>query len=205
MILSRSRKKMSRLTELEEQTAIGLLARLRAQQAEMKFTPQLTSVKSGVQTYQVPEDNLWDEFDFVQVVNGVEQVTRTRAAELPGTGSLHLPKILEVTTIYTPKYQDSPVVYPYLVLSLGGQDWQPRYSPSFGLGFGVPNDGSSNSIHSVQYLLDQTDYSAKKIISTYMTNAHYATMSSDDVKLRVRFRLRSTDRGKTSVKVKLYG
>ena len=35
---------MSRLTELEEQTAIGLLARLRAQQAEMKVTPQLTSV-----------------------------------------------------------------------------------------------------------------------------------------------------------------
>ena len=195
---------MSRLTELEEQTAIGLLARLRAQQAEMKLTPQLTSVKSGVQTYQVPEDNLWDEFDFVQVVNGVEQVTRTRMAELPGTGSLQTPKMLEVTTIYTPKYQDSPVVYPYLVLSLGGQDWQPRYSPSSGLGFGLPNDGSSNPIYSVQYLLDQTDYSAKKILSTYLTRSYYATTSSDDVKLRVRFRLRSTDRGKTSVKVKLY-
>ena len=85
---------MSRLTELEEQTAIGLLARLRAQQAEMKVTPQLTSVKSGIQTYQVPENNLWDEFDFVQVVNGVEQVTRTRVAELPGTGSLQTPKML---------------------------------------------------------------------------------------------------------------
>lgn len=196
---------MSRLTELEEQTAIGLLARLRAQQAEMKVTPQLTSVKSGIQTYQVPENNLWDEFDFVQVVNGVEQVTRTRVAELPGTGSLQTPKMLEVTTIYTPKYQDSPVVYPYLVLSLGGQDWQPRYSPSFGLSFGLPSDGSSNSIYSTQYLLDHTDYSARKIISTYMTNARYATMGSDEVKLRVRFRLRSTDRGKTSVKVKLYG
>lgn len=196
---------MSRLTELEEQTAIGLLARLRAQQAEMKVTPQLTSVNSGIQTYQVPENNLWDEFDFVRVINGVEQTVQTRAAELPGTGSLQNPKMLEIMTVYIPKYQDSPVVYPYLVLSLGGQDWQPRYSPSFGLGFGLPNGGSSNSVYSAQYLLDQTDYSAKKIILTYLTNAHYATTSSDDVKLRVRFRLRSTDRGKTSVRVKLYG
>ena len=196
---------MSRLTELEEQTAIGLLARLRAQQAEMKVTPQLTSVKSGIQTYQVPENNLWDEFDFVQVVNGVEQVTRTRVAELPGTGSLQTPKMLEVTTIYTPKYQDSPVVYPYLVLSLGGQEWEPIYSPALGLGFSSRKQGNSVSIGSFIYLSDKTDYSAEKILFTYLTDASYSTTSNSSVTLRVRFRLRSTDRGKTYVKVVMYG
>lgn len=196
---------MSRLTELEEQTAIGLLARLRAQQAEMKFTPQLTSVKSGVLTYQVPEDNLWDEFDFVRIVNGVEQVIRTRAAELPGTGGVQYLRALYVTTTYTPQHQNSPVVYPYLVLSLGGQEWEPIYSPALGLGFSSRKQGNSGSIGSFIYLSDKTDYSAEKILFTYLTDASYSTTSNSSVTLRVRFRLRSTDRGKTYVKVVMYG
>lgn len=196
---------MSRLTELEEQTAIGMLARLRAQQVEMKTTPQLTSAKSGVQTYQVPEYDLWDEFEFVhRLVGGGQTVTQTRAARLPGTGAQQNAKSLLIDTEYIPKYQDSPVAYPYLLLSIDDAEWEPFYSPSLGLCFRSKGGNSGRSIFSVRYLRKSIDFSKKKLKYKYSTMAFYSAPGNDEVTLRVRFRLRSTDRGDTTVRVELY-
>lgn len=197
---------MNRLTELEEQTVVGMLARLKARQVEMKATPQLTSVKSGVQTYQVPEHNLWDRFEFVRrFIDGSQTVTHTQVAKLPGTGAQQNIKSLLVDMEYIPKNQDSPVAYPYLSLSIGGTKWEPFYSPWQGLCFRSKEDTSGRSVFSVGHLKRSIDFSEKRLKYKYRVQAFYKAPGDEEVELRVRFRLRSTDKGDTSVRVELYG
>lgn len=189
---------MSRLTELEERSIIGMLARIKAQHADMKITPQPTSVVSGIRTYQVPEHNLWDTFELVR--NGVS--SNVNQVLLPGTGGVYNMKFLQIITSFTPDNQESPVVYPFLQLMLGDQQWEPRYHPSFGLTFSTkPNQ--SYSLVSTDYLRETTDYSSQKLIYKYDTSLNYGIAASGGAPLKVRFRLRSTDRGKTTVKVVL--
>lgn len=189
---------MSRLTELEERSIIGMLARIKAQHADMKITPQPTSVVSGIRTYQVPEHNLWDTFELVR--NGVS--SNVNQVLLPGTGGVYNMKFLQIITAFTPDNQESPVVYPFLQLMLGDQQWEPRYHPSFGLTFST-KPSQSHSLVSTDYLRDMTNYRDKKLVYKYETPVNYGIAASSGAPLRVRFRIRSTDRGKVSVKVVL--
>jgi len=86
---------------------------------------------------------------------------------------------------------------------LGNQRWEPFYSPSLGLVF-TNRDSSFTSILSAEYLIDKTDYGAKKLIYKYETNVNYGVGSSSGEYLKMRFRVRSTDRGKTKIKVVSY-
>ncbi len=190
---------MSRLTELDERSVVGMLARIRANHLDIKTTPQPTSVVSGVRTYQVPDGDGWDKFELVR--NGSSSVVTE--ALLPSTGGTAMMMPLTITTAFEPENQESPVVYPYLQILLGNQEWEPRYHPSFGLIFSAKPNYQIGLI-SVQYLQDKTDYSADKLIYKYETSLNYGISNSSGERLRVRFRLRSTDRGKTNIKVVAY-
>lgn len=189
---------MSRLTELEERSIIGMLARIKAQHADMKTTSQPTSVVSGIRTYQVPEHNLWDSFELVR--NG--SISSVNQVLLPSTGSVYNLKFLNITATFTPDHQAAPVVYPFLQLMLGDQEWEPRYHPSFGLTFST-RPSQTHSLISTEYLRDTTDYGTQKLLYRYETLVNYGIAASGGGLLRVRFRLRSTDRGKIAVKVVL--
>lgn len=188
---------MSRLSEIDERSVVGMLARIRANLLDIKTTPQPTSVGSGVRTYQVPSGDNWDKFEFVRK-NG----TSSTVAEvtLPTTGSVSNMNFMTIETEFEPDNQDSPVVYPHLELLIGGQQWEPRYHPNFGLTFST-RDSQSVAFSTSSYLRDKTDYTAERLIYKYETVVYYGVASGDGEKLRVRFRLRSTDRGKAKVKV----
>lgn len=190
---------MSRLTELEEQNIVGVLSRIRANHADSKLISQPTSVTSGVRTYQSPNSENWDTFEFVHRGSS----TTTDKVLLTNTGGPLNMRLLAITTIFEPANQNSPVVYPFLDIMLGNQRWEPFYSPSLGLVF-TNRDSSFTSILSAEYLIDKTDYGAKKLIYKYETNVNYGVGSSSGEYLKMRFRVRSTDRGKTKIKVVSY-
>ena len=190
---------MSRLTELEEQNIVGVLSRIRANHADSKLISQPTSATSGVRTYQSPISENWDTFEFVRRGSS----TTVDKVLLANTGGPLNMKLLAITTIFEPANQNSPVVYPFLDIMLGNQRWEPFYSPSLGLVF-TNRDSSFTSILSAEYLIDKTDYGAKKLIYKYETNVNYGVGSSSGEYLKMRFRVRSTDRGKTKIKVVSY-
>ena len=190
---------MSRLTELEEQNIVGVLSRIRANHADSKLISQPTSATSGVRTYQSPNSENWDTFEFVRRGSS----TTVDKVLLANTGGPLNMKLLAITTIFEPANQNSPVVYPFLDIMLGNQRWEPFYSPSLGLVF-TNRDSSFTSILSAEYLIDKTDYGAKKLIYKYETNVNYGVGSSSGEYLKMRFRVRSTDRGKTKIKVVSY-
>lgn len=192
---------MSRLTELEERSIVGMLSRIKAQHTDMKTTPQPTSVKSGVRTYQVPENNLNSEVEFVR--SGSTSMTRNLI--VPGTGSINNLKSLEVETTFTPQNQKSPVVYPYLLASIDDAYWEPLWHPSLGLIFSLKNN-QSFTLQSSEYMIDETDYGATdKIVYRHRTTIFYATSGTSPATIKLRYQLRSTDRGTTKVKARLYG
>ena len=73
---------MSRLDEHQSQYLMNWVQRLEQQLLELKTTPQPTSNRSGVLTYQVPESDSWQEVEWVDH-NGA--TTRTNALQLPPT------------------------------------------------------------------------------------------------------------------------
>lgn len=188
---------MSRLTELQEHNIVGFLVRVKSQLVDLKTTAQPTSVKSGVKTYQSPEGDLWDEIEFSY--NGV--VTKGRSILLPGTGGLYNQRTLTIDTEFEPTNQAFPVVYPYATLSIGGVEWKPAYHPNFGLVF--RGDSGQVSLMTTDYLTDVTDYSAERPLYKQTMSVYYATAGTSAVDLKVRYRTRSTDRGKTKVMVGL--
>lgn len=196
---------MSRLTELEEQNVIGMLSRIQAQHIDMKSTPQPTSVKSGVRTYQVPEGELWDEFELFQKANGSETfIGKYQSYLLPGTNGINNPGSINIITEFVPKNQKSPVVYPYLVASLDGRQWEPTYNPAAGLAFAIKDPNARSHIFSEWYLKDNTNYRTNnKLKFSYITGGYYDTPDSSSVEFKVRFMVRSTDRGETKIKVVL--
>lgn len=196
---------MNRLTELEERSIIGMLARIKAQHADMKITPQPTSVKSGVRTYQVPDGDLWDDFDVYKETNGSELFLGKHSRYLlPGTGGINTPRIFSVLTEFEPKNQKAPVVYPYLTVCIDGHTWEPSYQPSMGLIFTTRDVNASSHVFSGWYLDDRTNYrDASSLRFSYLTMCYYDTPSNSPVELKIKFTVRSTDRGKTKVKVVL--
>lgn len=196
---------MNRLAEIEEHNVIGMLSRIQAQHVDMKSTPQPTSVKSGVRTYQVPESELWDEFELYQRVNGNEVfIGKYRRYLLPGTNGVNNPGTINIITEFVPKNQKNPVVYPYLVASLDGRQWEPTYNPATGLAFEIKDPNARSHIFSGWYLKDNTNYRTDNMLKfSYTTSSYYDTPDSSNVELKVRFMVRSTDRGKTKIKVVL--
>ena len=192
---------MSRLSEMQEMEITRRIQRLEAKLIELKTTPQPTSNRSGVLTYQVPESDGWQT---VEWTDHNDNVTFTNAMTLPPLPKDYQLNNIEVTALYTPHNQDNPIVYPYLSLSIDGAEWSPYYSPSLGLGFKVSSGQSSVSLF-INYNRDDTDYSVAKPTYKFYTSADYGTSSnSHSPVLRVKFRLRSTDKGTISVKVKTY-
>lgn len=149
---------------------------------ELKLTPQSTSAASGVQTYQVPAGDNWDLELNLPVAVGSNLGT------------------VEVTTAYDSEFQDHPVFYPYLIADINGHEWHPVYSPNLGLGFrSDPARGSY--IQSFEYLQDKTVYSEERATHRYITAIYYR--SSIPATLRLKFKVRSTDRGTTSVQARV--
>ena len=114
---------MSRLTELEEQNIVGVLSRIRANHADSKLISQPTSVTSGVRTYQSPNSENWDTFEFVRRGSS----TTVDKVLLANTGGPLNMRLLAITTIFEPANQNSPVVYPFLDIIVGNQRWEPFY------------------------------------------------------------------------------
>nr|DAX81353.1 MAG TPA: hypothetical protein [Caudoviricetes sp.] len=196
---------MSRLIELEERGLVGMLARIKAQHADLKSTPQPTSVKSGVRTYQIPEGNLWNEFEVYRKINGTEVfIGKHRHYMLPGTGGVNTPDTFNIITEFFPENQKSPVVYPYLVVSVDGHSWEPIYDPSIGLAFAVKDPHARSHVFSGWYLKDSTNYRSRNALKfLYVTNGYYDTPDYANVELKIRFMVRSTDKGKIKIKVVL--
>lgn len=192
---------MSRLDERQSQYLMNWVQRLEQQLLELKTTPQPTSNRSGVLTYQVPELEDWQEVEWVDH-NGA--TTRTNALQLPPTLNAMTGNLLELEYSYTPSKQNAPIIYPFIELSIDGAEWRPFYSPSLGMGFRSVAS-KSNAVLYMSNVAELTDYAAGKLLYKWRASANYTTNSSDhSPTLNVRFRLRSTDRGEVSVKIKSY-
>lgn len=171
---------MSRLQT--KKTPVDLIRESQVASEELKLTAQNTSSSSGVLTYQIPSDDSWD----------VELQLPTTAGNNFGT--------IEVITTYDSEFQDHPVFYPYLTAEINGNVWHPVYSPSLGLGF-RSDAGRDSYIQSFEYLQDVTTYSEKRSTHKFVTVIYYK--SSTSATLRLRFAVRSTDKGSTNVQTRI--
>lgn len=192
---------MSRLNEMEEMEITRRIQRLEARLIELKSTPQLTSNRSGVKNYQVPELDNWQVVEWTDYLDNTIDTVDMVLPPLPNNYSLNR---IEVVCEYTPLNQNNPIVYPYLTLQIDGAEWSPSYSPGLGLGFSGFSGQAGVSTYT-GFLTDNTDYSEDKPVYKYGMTAYYSTTSSTfSPTLRAKFRLRSTDRGSVKVKIKTY-
>lgn len=194
---------MSRLNEMQEMNITRRIQILESRLMELKLTPQPTSNRSGVLTYQVPANDIWQTVEWTDHL-GVVRYTDTITLE-PTPQSYELSRV-EFEYTYTPKNQNNPIVYPFLYAQIDGVEWIPFYSPSLGMGFNATASQSK-----ITYYYDAgenketTNYSFEKPTYSWFTTARYSTQtSSHNPILKVKFRLRSTDTGTVSVKVKSY-
>ena len=194
---------MSRLNEMQEMDITRRIQILESRLMELKLTPQPTSNRSGVLTYQVPANDIWQT---VEWIDHLDVVRYTDTITLESTPNSFMLNRVEINYTYTPKNQNNPIAYPFLYLQIDGSEWQPFYSPSLGLGF---NADTTNATISYYYdsgeNVELTDYSQTKPVYIWKTTARYSTKSSSNKPIiKVKFRLRSTDIGSISVQVKTY-
>lgn len=192
---------MSRLNEMEEMEITRRIQRLEARLIELKVTPQITSNRSGVKTYQVPES---DEWQVVEWTDYLGDVSNTSSMVLPPLPNNYSSNRIEVEAEYTPLNQNNPIQYPYLTLQIDGVEWSANYSPSLGLGFSGYS-GQAGVSTFTGFLADQTDYSKERPVYKYTMTAYYNTASNTfSPTLRAKFRLRSTDKGTVKLKIRTY-
>lgn len=194
---------MSRLAAMQ---AAGYTERLRSLQAtllELKTTPQPTSNRSGVLTYQVPVSDDWQTVEWTDHLNVVRTTNEVTLEPMPNDYSFSR---ADIEYTYTPEKQSNPIIYPFLHLEIDGVEWTPFYSPSLGMGFAASAVNSSISAYFESFQqLDLTDYSLANPEYKWLINTNYGTKtSSHRPKLKAKFRLRSTDRGAVSIKIKSY-
>lgn len=192
---------MSRLSEMQEMEITKRIQTLEARLIELKLTPQATSNRSGVLTYQVPEADNWQTVEWTDHLGNISMVDEMILPPLPQNFQQNR---VEITATFEPDNQANPILYPYLIVSIDGAPWTPYYSPSLGLGFSAASDSSGIGTF-VSYNEDQTDYGDERPVYKFYTLAYYNTKTNSvNPRLRVKFRLRSTDKGKVSVAVRTY-
>ena len=194
---------MNRLIEVESQDLTNRLLLMRANLDEIKTT-QLISNDSGLKHYQVPEDGEWQ---MVEVWRGNNLIGNM--VNIPVTWSGWNAN-LNIDCEFEPKNQAFPVVYPFLEVEMNGVVWKIVFMPSLNLEYRATVGGYVISTAG-GLLIDKTDYSADKLLFKYNISAEVFKfiggnqVQGGSVGLKMRFRVRSSDKGTVRIKARITG
>lgn len=193
---------MSRLAMNQGLGLPDTVQRLERQLAELKATPQPTSNRSGVLTYQVPVSDDWQGIEWKDHLDVIHYDVDVVSLEpLPNSSYMNR-AVFEC--FYTPVNQETPVVYPFLHVQIDGMEWYPAFSPNVGSGFWAQNANCYISLLATE-IYDMTDYSLDEPEYMWRYFVYYGTHSSSfRPNLRTKFRLRSTDKGSVYVRLKTF-